>query len=124
MKRMVLSLCVLATLAVAPGCCNPFFFNETDPTFADPECDWTMGPVALVKKARKWRHRATPSTHWGRAGDSPVCTPATCAVGPDGQPIVANPVPGQPAMGAVAYPYYTNRGPRDFFNPNPPDIGP
>lgn len=32
-------------------------------------------------------------------------------------------VPG-PASGAVTYPYYTTRGPRDFLNPNPPSIGP
>ncbi len=122
MKRLVLSLFVLATLAAAPGCCNPFFFNETDPTFADPECDWTKGPVGLVEKARKWHRMATPSTHWGRAGDSPVCTPCPGGVGPGGVPI--SPVPGQPSMGAVAYPYYTNRGPRDFLNSNPTDIGP
>lgn len=28
-----------------------------------------------------------------------------------------------PASAAVAYPYYTNRGPRDFFQNNPPTIG-
>ena len=29
-----------------------------------------------------------------------------------------------PATGAVAYPYYSNRGPRDFLVNNPPSIGP
>ncbi|MEN6406316.1 MAG: hypothetical protein ABFC77_07585 [Thermoguttaceae bacterium] len=29
-----------------------------------------------------------------------------------------------PATGAVAYPYYTTRGPRDFLANNPPSIGP
>lgn len=29
-----------------------------------------------------------------------------------------------PPTGAVAYPYYTTRGPRDFLEPNPPSIGP
>ncbi|MBN1396045.1 MAG: hypothetical protein JW959_13565 [Pirellulales bacterium] len=29
-----------------------------------------------------------------------------------------------PATGAVAYPYYTIRGPRDFLADNPPSIGP
>ncbi len=120
MKRLAWTLVVLGLVA-APGCCNPFFFNETDPTFAEPECNWTEGPFGWVGKARK--HRGVPSVHWGRAGDSPVCTAAACAtLGPDGQPV--SPVPGQPAMGAVAYPYYTNRGPRDFFLANPPDIGP
>jgi hypothetical protein len=27
-------------------------------------------------------------------------------------------------IGAVAYPYYTVRGPRDFLAKNPPSIGP
>jgi len=34
-----------------------------------------------------------------------------------------NPAPG-PMTGAVAYPYYTNRGPRDFLANNPSGIGP
>jgi len=29
-----------------------------------------------------------------------------------------------PPTGGVAYPYYTNRGPRDFLVNNPPSIGP
>lgn len=29
-----------------------------------------------------------------------------------------------PATGAVTYPYYTTRGPRDFLANNPSDIGP
>lgn len=29
-----------------------------------------------------------------------------------------------PPSGAVAYPYYSNRGPRDFLVDNPPSIGP
>jgi hypothetical protein len=31
---------------------------------------------------------------------------------------------GGPPTGAVAYPYYTTRGPRDFLAENPPSIGP
>ena len=31
---------------------------------------------------------------------------------------------GGPPTAAVAYPYYTNRGPRDFLAKNPGDIGP
>jgi hypothetical protein len=29
-----------------------------------------------------------------------------------------------PATGAITYPYYTTRGPRDFLAKNPPSIGP
>ena len=32
--------------------------------------------------------------------------------------------PAGPPTGAVAYPYYTVRAPRDFLDPNPPSIGP
>jgi hypothetical protein len=32
--------------------------------------------------------------------------------------------PEGPPTGAVAYPYYTTRGPRDFLINNPPSIGP
>ena len=32
--------------------------------------------------------------------------------------------PPGPSVGAVTYPYYTTRGPRDFFLDNPPSIGP
>lgn len=32
-------------------------------------------------------------------------------------------VPPGPTMGAVTYPYYTTRGPRDFLLGNPPSIG-
>src|SRR4029079_9340776 len=31
---------------------------------------------------------------------------------------------GGPPTGEVAYPYYTNRGPRDFLADDPPSIGP
>ncbi|HQU41839.1 MAG: hypothetical protein B7Z73_09120 [Planctomycetia bacterium 21-64-5] len=31
---------------------------------------------------------------------------------------------GGPAAAQITYPYYTNRGPRDFLDPNPPSIGP
>lgn len=32
--------------------------------------------------------------------------------------------PSGPPTGAVTYPYYTTRGPRDFLAKNPPSIGP
>ncbi len=44
-------------------------------------------------------------------------TARNCANGGCGLP------PG-PQTGAVQYPYYTTRGPRDFFMCNPPSIGP
>ena len=54
------------------------------------------------------------------------CEPARCGLldrccTPCCQP---TPEMGPPMSGAVAYPYYTNRGPRDFLAKNPPSIGP
>jgi hypothetical protein len=43
--------------------------------------------------------------------------------GAGGPPAGAQPAPGPSAAG-VSYPYYTNRGPRDFLSPNPRGIGP
>jgi len=56
------------------------------------------------------------------------CGPGGCANGlgqgmPDPYAGAMMPAPG-PSAGAVAYPYYTNRGPRDFLAKNPPSIGP
>jgi hypothetical protein len=58
---------------------------------------------------------------------SPACSPSACqgrcpcgragAGGDEGDA-------GGPPVGAVTYPYYTVRGPRDFLAKNPPSIGP
>jgi hypothetical protein len=40
----------------------------------------------------------------------------------DAGPVAQAPPP--PSAGYVAYPYYTNRGPRDFLQGNPQSIGP
>jgi len=48
-----------------------------------------------------------------------ACRDRGCANCSGGQ--YANP---GPPTGAVAYPYYTVRGPRDFLVDNPPSIGP
>lgn len=61
----------------------------------------------------------------GMHGGGAAC--AACAGGgggyggePQAMPMQAPPN----SPGAVAYPYYTNRGPRDFLQANPPSIGP
>jgi len=45
------------------------------------------------------------------------------AGGGGGPPANAQPAPG-PSAGAVSYPYYTTRGPRDFLAADPRGIGP
>jgi hypothetical protein len=62
--------------------------------------------------------------HWGCPGGG--CGAEGCggpaACGPDGGGYDVGP-PGPPS-GSVTYPYYTNRGPRDFLVDNPRSIGP
>ncbi len=41
-----------------------------------------------------------------------------------GQPTVAQPFTPGPPVGTVTYPYYTVRGPRDFFLNDPRPLGP
>jgi len=55
------------------------------------------------------------------------CDPSVAAcqnphAGPPGSQGIG-PRYGGPATGAVTYPYYTVRGPRDFLHPNPPSVG-
>ena len=50
------------------------------------------------------------------------CVAAACAVVGAGVEMRRS-TPG-PATGTITYPYYTNRGPRDFLAKNPPSIGP
>ena len=40
------------------------------------------------------------------------------------RPAELEPMAAGPPTGAITYPYYTNRGPRDFLAENPPSIGP
>ncbi len=49
--------------------------------------------------------------------------PRTCAgIGRAGSG--AEVIQAGPPTGAIAYPYYTTRGPRDFMASDPPSIGP
>ena len=50
------------------------------------------------------------------------CMPCVWATNADATAPATQP-PGPPT-GAVAYPYYTTRGPRDFLAKCPPSIGP
>ena len=59
----------------------------------------------------------------GRAGPCRECGGRGCKLccrGRDAQEAA----PAGPPTGAVTYPYYTTRGPRDFLAKNPPSIGP
>jgi hypothetical protein len=84
-------------------------------------------------------HAGVPGQHvCGSCADAPEtcrsCGPAMCkgcggrgcGLCRRGQPradATGDFTPGPP-VGAVTYPYYTIRGPRDFLAKNPPSIGP
>lgn len=55
----------------------------------------------------------------------PGCgVPCLSGCGGGGANMAAAAGPSGPGAGAVTYPYYTNRGPRDFLADDPPSIGP
>ena len=57
------------------------------------------------------------------ACDGPQCP--RCQQGSQGSQGAVVGAPGAgPAAGAVTYPYYTTRGPRDYFDKNPESVGP
>jgi hypothetical protein len=62
----------------------------------------------------------------GGVEDPPKCRRGCRARALRSQPVIveAEQAPAGPATGAVTYPYYTTRGPRDFLAKNPPSIGP
>ncbi len=69
-------------------------------------------------------------THWGRCFNAHGhCSRCNCPEDAgwggngNGNGMPLEPAPGMSA-GAVAYPYYTTRGPRDFLSNQPPSIGP
>jgi hypothetical protein len=93
--------CMQGSCAQAPencaacGCGNSQYCNDPN---QDPNTDPSQG--GLCRHGCRLCHRGT--------------------AGPDDGDAIA----GGPPVGAVAYPYYTTRGPRDFLSPNPPSIGP
>lgn len=98
MKRTIFVMLTVAALAMTTGCLG-----------------------------RHCRENACPNDNCPQAGDAdcPRCRllDGCCCLHRlrgGGQDVAA---PG-PASGAVAYPYYNLRGPRDFLERNPQSIGP
>ena len=87
-----------------PGECE----DGSCPTGACQECE---GGVCHPRHAGRYgglaKHHLSPAEKAALAGSD------YGAIGPAGPP-----------TGAVAYPYYTTRGPRDFLAKCPPSIGP
>src|SRR5262245_11297146 len=146
MKRFSLAALAAAALSSSTGCCrgwfvwpghyphNPSFSQCCDPPWGpDPfresrrEQGWGRGPHAASEAGQDCTYDS-----WGLS-DFFRDDPPPPARGPYGAPVMGpyGPQPAPDAMSAaqVAYPYYTNRGPRDFlmgYPPGtvPPSIGP
>jgi hypothetical protein len=111
MKRALLLLIAGTAMFALSGCCHPFtdgfghrLFNWGDQKAPSAPC----------------RH-GTCETAPG-----PGCLTGGCGTGVNGTGLLhcCNPPPQGGSPGGVTYPYYTLRGPRDYFVDNPAPIGP
>jgi hypothetical protein len=92
-----------------PGECQPGECEDGScPTGACQECEGgACHPRHVGRYGGLAKHHLSPEEKAALAGSN------YGAIGPAGPP-----------TGAVAYPYYTTRGPRDFLAKCPPSIGP
>ena len=133
MKRMLLTLSAIALLAGLNGCCWPRCPGI-------PGCILGGGGNCLSKCAG-CDSASTSGCPAGceACGDAgyETCGEAGCGTcgGPKAEPCgllgrfrrgggAEEAFTPGPPTGAITYPYYTNRGPRDFLAENPPSIGP
>ena len=106
MKQVLLGLALVITIACSTGC---EVLNNNNCR----SCNSCRGPIGCRPCKVGWQRGGTDyqrflsrSGHHGRSHAMPA------SYGPSG-----------PTTAQVAYPYYTTRGPRDFFVDNPPTIG-
>lgn len=114
MKRVLSIFAAVAVLAGVSGCgCLPQCMHF--PGFCLGRCCDGVRNCAACLRGCGPCGGAACADHCGYG--SGLCG-QNCG-GPSYQPVA----PGPPS-GAVTYPYYTNRGPRDFLAEDPPSIGP
>lgn len=114
MKRAMFSILTVVTITVLCGCAHhrrPWAGHEADCVQA------TEGGEAYADNGAD-DSGACPERGCLRKHHCPICS------GARQQAVAADAGQGGSAMGAVAYPYYTTRGPRDFLARNPASIGP
>ena len=100
-----------AAFVVAAGGCHTTHLGKLGgcSTGACPSCSKAhdgSGPLGLGVAAHFHGHPASPPDYVGRGRGLP------------------GDIMSGDATATVAYPYYTVRGPRDFFVNNPPSLGP
>lgn len=120
MKRLMLAAALAAVVSSSTGCCllDRLFYNQRGYPLGQctgPGC-YQGRLCAACGGAGCPDCMADPSGGHGRRG---------CLRGGRGYSATRNMSRySGPPTGTVAYPYYTNRGPRDFFLDDPPSIGP
>ncbi len=120
MKHITCVLFAVAVLAGLSGCqtCSPGLFNHgcCDPC-GEPCCE----PTGCCDETCCGESCETGCEPCGKKclldGLCLPCLPCFCRP-------CCDQAAGPPATGAVTYPYYTCRGPRDFFQSCPRPIGP
>jgi hypothetical protein len=120
MKRALLLLIAGTAMFALSGCCHPFADGSGHRLFGNQSGN-PNAPASPTPDA-PCRHGVCECA----PGPCPLC--GGCGTGVNGTGLLhccGGPAPqGGGAPGGVAYPYYTVRGPRDYFTDNPPGIGP
>lgn len=109
MKRMLLMLAAVVFLTGLAGCgCLP-----QCPCFP---AYWLGSCCDSAQNCASCRQGCNP------CGEGPCRCPACC--GRFSEAVTPEVVTPGPPSAAITYPYYTNRGPRDFLAEDPPSLGP
>jgi hypothetical protein len=114
MKRLLTLVIIGSSMLASVGC------------VAQRHCNHCAGPLGCRPCNMGWQRGGTDYQRFFGNNHHAGCGQAGCMGGhhalAHSQPSGAGPATGGP-MAQVAYPYYTTRGPRDFFLDNPPTIG-
>jgi hypothetical protein len=126
MKRLLFTALAAALMSTGTGCCCfRACDNCGDPTFREfcLSCAPARFPRHRHKIDHGWGHKHQGEELLGDACCKCNC-PKDCGYTKPEDFVDAEPAPDYLSGAHVVYPYYTTRGPRDFFLDQPPSIGP
>jgi hypothetical protein len=113
MKRSLLALIAISLIVAFTGCANQYGRRAM-------RCSPESCPSGSESYASGDENACVEATD---SGGCRLCRDHACRLARRGARGAEGNNSG-PATGAVAYPYYTVRGPRDFLDRNPQSIGP
>jgi hypothetical protein len=135
MRNLLLAVAAALTLSVANGCCccHDFWYGHGNgcDDCNDQACGY-CGPNCGACGPNGCQQGACQGGCQGNCQGGCCCDgrqACACCPAPDcatDRAAVASQLggPAGPPCGQVTYPYYTTRGPRDYFAAHPPSIGP